>query len=49
MRKRARSASERLNVKASKELYGVAVEPEAHRFLLGPDFLEILLYLPSEF
>lgn len=43
------SASELFKtVKASRELYGVAVEPEAHGFLLGPDLLEILLCLPSE-
>ena len=35
-------------VEANKELYGVAIEPDTHRFLLGADFMEILKFMPSE-
>lgn len=30
------------------EFYGVVIEPETHRFLLGRDFMEIIVNLPSE-
>ena len=32
-------------VEANKELYGVAIEPDTHRFLLGADFMEILKFM----
>ena len=35
-------------VEANKELYGVAIEPDTHRFLHGADFMEILKFMPSE-
>ena len=35
-------------VEANKELYGVAIEPDTHGFLLGADFMEILKFMPSE-